>query len=163
MNALDKIQVKTACLATDLADLAAQAPQQAHSILNSAEVAVKRARKRLEALSGEWERIEIKQQHGPSIEFTGRMLCDTQFTTRGAERFDMTLEIWETRGGAYVAVSASTLPGGTGREDERATVVGRQDDPKAMQFAVMEAFKWHSEAKRMVRKALSWDLAIEVE
>ncbi len=137
--------------------------QQTFSVLADCERALRRIVKRNEALSGEWERIEIRQMRGPVIEFVGRMLCDTTFTTAGRGELELTLEIWETRGGALVAVSASNLPDGSGREDERAIVVPKSDDEMAMRFAVMEHFTWHTAAKKMARNKLGWDLRLEVE
>lgn len=137
--------------------------QQTFSVLADCERALRRIAKRAEALPGDWERIEIRQMRGPTIEFTGRMLCDTTFVTQGRDALEITLEVWLTKGGSFVAVSASNLPGGQGREDERAAVIPKSDDELAMRFAVMDHFTWHTEAKKMVRKRLGWDLRVELE
>ena len=139
------------------------ADQQTLTALADCERTLRKVARRAETLSGEWKRIEIRQQRGPVIEFTGRMLCEGSATINGRETLDLALEVWETRGGALVAVSASTLSGESGREEERALVVPASDDAQAMRFAVMDFFGWRQEAKRMVRKQLDWQLQVEVE
>lgn len=125
-----------------------------------AERALKRIVKRDTPLPEEYERVEIEQDRGPVVEFNGRLLAENKFTTH--ERLEMALEIWETQGGALVAVSASTLPGQPDSEDARVTVVPPQDDVQAMRFAVMQAFNWENRARTMARK-LGWSLRTEVE
>ena len=133
------------------------ADQQTLNALADCERSLKRIIARAEVGEG-MERIEIAQMHGPTVEFTGRMLCTTQFSDRRAGR-TVTLELYETQGGAMVAVTAFDLGG---QESERATVISPIADVRAMRFAVMEAFTWHTEAKKMVRKKLGWDLRMEV-
>lgn len=130
--------------------------------LADAGAALKRIAKRGAPLPGEYEMVEIAQDRGPVVEFTGRLLAETSFETKRGQPLTMTLEIWETQGGALVAVSASTLPGESGREDARVTVVPPQDDVQAMRFAVMEHFQYENRARSMVRK-LGWSLRQEVE
>lgn len=124
-----------------------------------------RALKRLAArasVPAAMERVEIVQAKGPTVEFSGRLLAEISFAMRGRDALELALEIWETQGGALVAVSSSTLPGGTGREDARVTVVPPQDDVHAMRLAVMAAFDWNDRARSMVRK-LGWSIRVEVE
>ena len=124
-----------------------------------------RALKRIAArasVPAEMERVEIVQARGPTVEFSGRLLAETSFAMRRGTALEITLEIFQTQGGALVAVSSSTLPGGRGREDARVTVVPLQDDVHAMRLAVMAAFEWNDRARSMVRK-LGWSIRQEVE
>jgi len=132
------------------------------SAIADAQRAVKRILKRAEELPAEWERVEFAQDKGPTIEATARLLAETTFETQRGQPLEIVLEIWETQGGALIAVSASTLPGGTGREDLRATVVPPIADVQAMRIAVMDALNWHVRARSMVRK-LGWSLRVEVD
>ena len=126
-----------------------------------------------------FERFEIRQINGPNVEFTGRLLCETTLSENRAG-LTIVFELYETAGGALVAVSASNLADGSGHEDERATIIkpnqtwtmegvneGRpmtqSDETQAMRFAVMDAFGWRTEAKAMVRKKLGWDLRVEID
>lgn len=150
---LDEL-TKAAMEARDIAGI------EAANVLATATNQLRRAIKRAEALPDQWERFEIRQVNGPVIEFTGRLLCETSFADRRAGN-QVTLELYETRGGAMVAVRA--FERSDGGESEAATVITPTDDVQATRFAVMEAFNWHTEAKTMVRKKLGWDLRIEVE
>ena len=175
----------------DLAGIAkayAEAPNEggaAKSALTDCERALKRIAARAEALSGEWERVEIVRSRGPKLEFTGRLLAEHEFQTRGrGPTFDMTLEVWETKGGAMIAASYGQPVDG-GREIVEATVVkpiyqynldthyqtaaladgdpSQSLDAQAMRFAVMDAFDWTDAARTMATKRLKWSLREEVE
>lgn len=130
------------------------------TVLADALKAMKREIRRAEA-ADEWERVEIVQVRGPTVEFTGRLLASTDFTTKGGA-LDMALEIWETKAGALVAVSSGMFRGRESREDARVTVVPPTDDVQAMRFAVLDAFDWDNRARSMARK-LGWSLRLEVE
>lgn len=136
------------------------AEQETLSIIADATRAFERAAKRATVPDG-LERVEFKQHKGPTIEFTGRLLAETEFETRGADPMHVTFEIWETAGGALVAV-VMTRPFNRGFEIVRATVAERQDDAQAMHFAVMDHFDWGDAARNMARK-LGWSLRMEVE
>lgn len=137
------------------------AGQQALSALADCERTLRRIAKRAAVVEG-FERFEIRQINGPAVEFAGRLLC---WATLPENRAGLSIlcELYETAGGALVAVSASNLADGSGHEDERATVIPLSDDVQAMRFAAMDAFGWRTEAKKMVRTALGWDLRVEVE
>lgn len=158
----EKIAQRTTQLAKFARDAMADGASEGEvfSVLADCRNALNRARYRVKAGRG-WERVEIRQMRGPLVEFTGRLLCSTEFV---AHRKDirMTLELYETRGGALVAVNASNLADESGQEDERCVVVPPTADVQAMRFAVMDAFEWNTEAKKMVRKQLGWDLRMEV-
>lgn len=155
------------------------------SAIADCERALKRIAARAEALSGEWERVEIVRSRGPKLEFTGRLLAEHEFQTRGrGPTFDMTLEVWETKGGAMIAASYGQPVDG-GREIVEATVVkpiyqynldthyqtaaladgdpSQSVDAQAMRFAVMDAFDWTDAARTMATKRLKWSLREEVE
>lgn len=135
--------------------------QEVNSITSDAVRAIKRAARRAEVPEG-YERITFTQDKGPTIEATVRLLAETSFQIMGRQTLDIALEIYETAAGALLAVSASTLPGGTGREDVRVTVVPPSADVLAMRIAVMDAFDWHQYARSMARK-LGWNLIVEVD
>lgn len=139
------------------------AGQEAVSIMTDTERALKRAKKRAEVPAG-YERLTFTQDKGPTIEATVRLLADTAFQieTHRGQQLDIALEIYETAAGALLAVSASTLPGGTGREDVRVTVVPPTDDVLAMRLAVMDAFDWSNYARSMARK-LGWNMIVEID
>lgn len=158
----DKLTDRTRLLAKFARDAMADGASEAevYSILADSRNALNRARKRAKESPG-FERIEIAQMHGPTVEMNARLLCDTSFEDR-RERRTMTLELYETQGGAMVAVSAYDLGREDGQESQRATVIPPTSDVQAMRFAVMEAFNWHTEARRMVSKKLGWSLRMEV-
>jgi len=149
---LDEL-TKAALEARDIAGI------EAANVLATATNQLRRAIKRAEAVPDPWERCEIRQRHGPNLEFWGRLLCDISFEDHKFGN-SVTLELYETRGGAMIAVRAFELTDGS--EAEAATVIEPTDDVQAMRFAVMDAFKWSMEAQRMVRKALGWDLRLEI-
>jgi hypothetical protein len=107
------------------------------------------------------DRFEIAQTHGPLLEFTGRLLAETTFTTERADPLRISFEIYETAAGVLVAVSSTEPVERDGFEVVRATVVERQDDAQAMRFAVMEHFEFHPWARNMAKK-LGWSLRLEV-
>lgn len=125
------------------------------------ERALKRITARGKPLPAEYERVEIVQAAGPTVEFSGRLLAENGYTTRGPQPLEITMEIFETIGGALVAVSSSTLPGNEGREDCRVTVVEPSEDVQAMRFAIMDAFEWRDRARSMAKK-LGWSLKLDV-
>lgn len=136
------------------------AGEQVLNILADTERALKRAASRAEELKDDWDRISIAQMRGPTVEATARLLAETSFTEK-RNGLEMLLEIYETRSGALIAVTSSTLPGGEGKEDARVAVVEPSDDPLAMRLAVMDHFNWENRARAMVRK-LGWSLVQEV-
>lgn len=134
----------------------------AMSALADCERALRRVVKRATTLLDEFERVEIKQARGPTYEFTGRLLCDSEFETRGPDALRIEMEVWETEGGAYVAASCSTPVGG-GNEEWRAVVIPPTDEIQSMRFAVLEFFNWDQRARSMCTKQLKWSLRQEVE
>ncbi len=157
-----------------------EAPDQRQATLSAladCERTLRRIAKRAAVVEG-FERFEIRQINGPNVEFTGRLLCETSFADR-REGNQVTLEVYETQGGAMVAVRA--FERSDGGESEAATIVKpmlrtthenvgpsggsgwMEIDHEAMRLAVMDAFGWRTEAKAMVRKKLGWDLRVEID
>lgn len=131
-----------------------------NNVLADATRALKRAKARAEPLSGEFERVEFVPNRAPTTEFTGRLLAEAAWNPKNSDTAHMRLEIWETRGGALIAVSIATDR--YANEDCRLTVIEPQEDAQAMRFAVMDHFAWVSGARNMARK-LGWSLRLEVE
>ena len=121
--------------------------------------ALKRAAKRAEALSGEWERVEFVQTRGPIVEFTGRLLLEHSHDSRRGFRVES--EVWETEAGAFVAVLSSSPLDGEGFEDMRVSVIEPSDDVQAMRFAALDHFGWDQGMRRAATKA-GWSLRMEV-
>lgn len=96
----------------------------------------------------------INQRRGPAIKFTGELLAEMDFQT--GQGWDMRLELYETLGGAYIAVSKTDV-------ETRADIIDASDDTMAMQCEVMDAFDWHPQARGMLRDQLGWQFIIEVE
>lgn len=101
--------------------------------------------------------VEIKQTRGPTLRFRGSMLAEQGWT---APNHGMRIELWQTEGGALVAVTEGEYT--IDEIDRRALVVEPVEDEQAMRFAVMDFFDWENRARSMVRKQLKWRLVREV-
>lgn len=149
-----------------LSDAAARAVgddrQSALKVIDDAARALRRISSRAE-VPEDLERFEIKQAKGPTIEFTGTLLCRDAFTTEGRDPYRIRIELYLTRANAYVAVSSSEPIEWEGHEVVRAVVVPPSDDEQARRYAVLDAFEWHVRARSMVSKRLKWSLREEVE
>jgi hypothetical protein len=129
----------------------------------------------------EFENVQIDQDKGPTVEFTGRLLASDEFETKGRDPLRIKMEIWETQAGHLVAASYAEPVDREGFENARVTVVKSHEpieeidvdgganwkpikmaDPQAMRFAVMDAFDWHVRARSMAKK-LGWSLRKDVE
>lgn len=100
----------------------------------------------------------LKPSKTEAIRFKGRIIAETEWTTNRGEY--MRFEIWETQGGAYIAVIEGSVP----NDREKiitAEVIEPQDDRKAMHIAVMRFFEFHDRARSMVRP-LKWNTIREV-
>jgi hypothetical protein len=124
------------------------------------ERALKRIAKRAQ-VAPSFERVEIVQHRGATIEFSGRLLARDEFVTRGNDPMRIEFEIWESAAGALIAVRSSEPAEREGVEIVWATVVETGPDPLAMHCAVMDAFDWQDRARSMARK-LGWSLRVEV-
>lgn len=110
----------------------------------------------------EFEPINIKQTRGETIETTAMLLGETEFSMRGRVPRQARLEVWQTRGGALVAVSEFRPETEGGFDDVRAVVVEPRDDAQEMRFEVMRFFEWDNRARSMARD-MGWDLTRRVE
>lgn len=108
-------------------------------------------------MTDEYEKLRLVQTRGPTIQAQAKMLASQEFTSQGRTQMHMVLEIYETAGGALIAVSRGTPIDFDGFEDVRALVVEPQEDVQAMHFAVMEHFDYEDRARTMARK-LKWKL-----
>ncbi len=109
------------------------------------------------SVQGDYEAQRVVQQHGPTITFNGRLLGEYDTKGGGDDRW-FECELWETAGGAYVAVTiaASDEPG---REDYvSAVVIEAGGDENERRLAVAEAFKWAQGARTLLTKRLGWKL-----
>ncbi len=106
------------------------------------------------------EQHKIPQTRGPLLQFAGRKIAETTFDTPGPTPSRMTCQIWETKGGAYIAVTDYVTDD---FGDVRAIVVDAGPDEQARRFAVMKAFQWEQSAMKMARKQLGWDFVLEIE
>lgn len=132
------------------------------SVIADAVKAMKRENRRHQNEPG-YERVEFKQHKGPTIEFTGKLIAENEYVSRGSpEPMNVTMEIWQTKAGALVAMVATYPVSREGYEKVEATVVEPEDDHQAMRFAVMDALDWSDGARNMARK-LGWSLRVEVE
>lgn len=149
--------------AVALAEIASRAiaanPGAAGVVIADATAAFKRAIARAETLSDEFERVEFVPTRGPRVEFTGRMLAKTEAPSLEA---DVELEVWETRGGAFVAMRHWIPVDGEVPTEMQLEVVPPAE-PLAMRLQVMEFFRWHQAARTMADKKLKWSLRVEVE
>lgn len=136
--------------------------QEISSIAADTERALKRAIKRAEELDGAWERVEFVPTRGPTTEFTGRLIGEDTFTTRGREPLTIQMQVWETKAGALVAVDETT-PQFEGATPKLAVqVCPPSADVQEQRFAVIEHFGWSSRARSMARK-LGWSLRVEID
>ena len=134
----------------------------------------------------DYTKQRIVQSRGPAIEFAGRLIASDEFEVR-RDNSTMRLEIYETQGGALIAVTrGEAMQGGEVRDIVAAEVVPPMEGltrmvPKAgdiptfnyeradvgvtdaMRFAVMDFFDWSDRARSMVRKQLKWSLKMTVE
>lgn len=158
----DKTKIRIEVLRAAAALAVFQNPAEAYSVLADAERALKRCVRRAEALPEEWERVEIAQSKGPTLEFTGRLIGSQSFATHGREPMQVEFEIWETRAGAMVAVRSTTPTDREGLELVRAAVIEPGEDQMPRRLAVMEHFDWSDRARTMAKK-LGWSFRQEVE
>lgn len=158
----DKVVARLDAVRETATAVAQVAREEAISILADTERALKRAAKRAEQLDHQWERVEFVPTKGPTVEFTGRPIAEDIFKTRGSDPLSISMQIWETRGGALVAID-ETVPEFAGATAKLAVkVCPPTGDAQGQRFAVMEHFGWSSRARSMARK-LGWSLRVEVE
>lgn len=136
--------------------------EQVPAIAADTERALKRAKRRAEELAGEWERVEFQPDQGPTVEFTGRMLAERDFEPKSRDPIRVILQVWETKGGALVAVEEKAPTDGEGRSRLAVGVFRPTGDAQDQRFAVLDFFGWTSRARDIARK-LGWSVRTEVE
>lgn len=114
----------------------------------------------------EFQPKTIKPSRSVPVRFKGRIISETQWDTR--DGCWMRFTVWETKGGAYIAVIDGDAPGKPDQIHCKATVIdpilngaGARDDV-SMQIAVLNAFDWHDRAKQMLKADLGWAPVREV-
>lgn len=86
----------------------------------------------------------IRQRRRPAIKFTNALIAKTEFEMKTG--LDMRMEVWQTEGGALIAVSETQM-------ETRAAVI-EPGDEMDMHCPVMEAFDWADRARSMRRDHL---------
>lgn len=112
----------------------------------------------------------FKPSTSAPIKTMARLLCEVEWTT--SRDAWMRFAVYETRGGAYIAVSEGEAPGKPDQVERDVTVVEaipkllkdltHQRDEIAMQIAVLDHFSWHDRAKSMLKRELGWSPVREV-
>lgn len=96
-----------------------------------------------------WSRETINQAFGPNIEFTGKLVIEHRYTRKVDDK-EFIAELWETKGGNWVAIW------------------GMEHELKAARFhhgdviGVMDFWGWGSVARQMAKK-LKWNLTVLVD
>lgn len=135
------------------------APGHAGTIIADAAKALHKAVKIAQAKE-EWFRHDIIPTAGPRIGFMGRSLWRTGFENWEGRRIER--EIYQTQGGALVALAVSCALDDD--EGDRVTVhvAAARDDAAAQQSEIMEAWRWDRAAIDMA-KALGWNTAVWID
>jgi len=133
-------------------------------------------------MTEEFTTINIKPSRSAPLRFKGKLIAQTEWTTGRGDQ--MRFEIWETEGGALIAVRDGDDGDGNGYTDaivvepiykaeqpmevqasgEDGSRIVRLGptypvlDEAAMRFTVLGFFEWHDRARSMVRKQLKWSL-----
>ena len=157
----EKLAAALAKLAQDAATAIEVNPGGALHALDDARKNLRRIAKRAAVEEG-WEAVELVQDRGPTLAFTGRLLGETGFTLGGDEPIKVGFELWESRGGALIAATHQAQVDHPDEQRCEAAVIEPSEDAQAMRFAGMEAFGWERSARAMVRK-LGWSLKRDVE
>ena len=135
---------------------------QAKGAIADATRVMKRIIARSSSLPEGSEEFEIKVSRGPVLEFRGRLLAEHSWTTRAPDPMNVSFEVYQTFGGALVAVSSMHPADREGFEKVEALVVEPIEDTQAMRFAVMDFFEWSQSARSMAHKQLQWNLRRDV-
>lgn len=120
-------------------------------------------------MTDEFSPKTIKPSRGVPIRTVARSIAEIKWDTFGRNSGTwMRFTVYETRGGAYIAVTEGDVPGKVDQIDRTATVVepiidaaGQRNDI-AMQIAVLDHFDHHDRAKALLKRELGWSPYIEV-
>ena len=121
-------------------------------------------------MTEEYTQKTFKPSNSVPIRTHAKMLCQVAWET--GKGSSMRFAVYETRGGAYIAVIEGSIPEKPDQVERTVTVVepvrvyaGNRDfgrDETAMQIAVIEAFSGHDRAKKMLKGELGWNPVREV-
>lgn len=147
-----------------LAEIAQAALAADYQVAKGTITEFQKAMKRIIARAGATvdERFEIVVSRGPRLEFSGKLLAEHTFTTKGRDPLEIEMAVYQTTGGALIGVSSAMPADRQGHETIEATVVEPMEDVQAMRFAIMDGFQWSMAAKSMADKKLGWKLRRDV-
>jgi hypothetical protein len=113
----------------------------------------------------EYTLTKITPDRSAPLRFNGKLIADTEWTTNRGDT--MRFEIWETAGGALIAVREGD--GDDGYTDaivveptEPWQGVGKGHPPHSMVDAVLSFLQYHDRARSMVKSQLRWRMTREV-
>ncbi|MGQ2942944.1 MAG: hypothetical protein ACT6Q7_02965 [Blastomonas fulva] len=135
------------------------APSHAGTIIADAAQALHKAIRIAEA-GAEWERFDLIPTAGPRTGFMGRILCEQQYVTRQGRTKGR--ELYQTQGGALVALGISYAVDDGERDLVAVRVAGARDDEAAQQAEIMEFWQWDDGAMEMAKK-LGWNTAVWID
>lgn len=115
-------------------------------------------------MTEEYQQKTFKPSNSVPIRTKAKLLAETEWTTGKGSW--MLFAVYETRGGAYIAVIEGSIPEKPDQIERTVVVVEpiskllsdhtHQLDQTAMQIAVIEAFGGHDRAKKMLKGELGW-------
>jgi len=115
----------------------------------------------------EFTTINIKPSRSAPIRFKGKLLAETEWDTADGGR--MIFEIWQSVGGALIAVREGEDDQGHGYTDAIVVEPGIEAatdeagmSPFAMRDAVMTFYGYHDRARSLVKRKLKWSILREV-
>lgn len=110
--------------------------------------------------TGDYAPQVITQSRGPALNFVGKLLGEYDTRRDGRDRWQAG-EVWETVGGAYVAVLMGCSDAAGEADLAEATVVPPGGDETERRIAVAAALNWTIPAREMLR-GLGWKLERDV-
>ena len=161
----DLFDEKTLAQFRELARLAQEARAVEVARADALGKAIQQLRREIKRASvpAEMERVEFVPSAGPNVEFTGKLLAQGRYETGGRDPLSVQMEVWQTQGGAYVAMRCANPSSRDGIKVTEVAVVPAQADALAMRCAVMDLFDWNNRARAMMRKAQDWSFKLEVD
>lgn len=135
------------------------APGHAGTIIADAAQALHKAIRIAEA-GEEWQRFDMIPTAGPRTGFMGRSLLRTGYENSEGRRVER--EIFQTQGGALVALAVSCALNEGERDRVTVYVAAARDDAAAQQTEIMAAWRWDDGAMKMAKK-LGWNTAVWID
>lgn len=139
-----------------LAELHAVNAPAIGTVLNKAASTMRKLAARAAAVDDSEER-RITPLYGPAVTFHGTLLAEFE-TPEYDNGIVHAGELWETAGGAWVAVHYARDMANDGMERADVTVIEPSDDELDRQCQVMEAFRWNNYARSSIARPLKWSL-----